>query len=515
MTLASHDKILILDFGSQYTQLIARRVREAHVYCEIHPYNIGIEKIRHIGAKGVILSGGPSYVTDGDAPTIDRGVFGLGVPVLGICYGMQLITHLLGGKVGKAKHREYGAARLTLDDTDDLFSGLSKEQDVWMSHGDRIEKTPKGFDVIAHTQNAPVAGIRNEDKTIFGIQFHPEVAHTPGGVKILENFLFKICRCAGDWTMRSFIQSSISAIREKVGSANVICGLSGGVDSSVTAMLVHEAVGDQLTCIFVDNGVLRLNEAETVMATYADHFHLKVIKVDAAEMFLSKLAGVTDPQKKRKIIGPAFVDVFIKEADKIPNVKFLAQGTLYPDVIESVSVRGGPSAVIKTHHNLELGELLHLDLIEPLRELFKDEVRAVGEEMGMPREMVWRHPFPGPGLAIRIIGEVTKERLNILRLSDAIILDELKKADQYQKVWQAFGVLLPVKSVGVMGDERTYENVLAIRAVTSKDAMTANWAELPYEVLGKMSNRIIGEVRGVNRVVYDVTSKPPGTIEWE
>ncbi|VAX21481.1 GMP synthase [glutamine-hydrolyzing], amidotransferase subunit / GMP synthase [glutamine-hydrolyzing], ATP pyrophosphatase subunit [hydrothermal vent metagenome] len=515
MTLASHDKILILDFGSQYTQLIARRVREAHVYCEIHPYNIGIEKIRSIGAKGIILSGGPCYVTDDDAPTIDKEAFGLGAPVLGICYGMQLITHLLGGKVGKAAHREYGAARLNLGDTGDLFFGLAKEQDVWMSHGDRIEKTPEGFDVIASTDNAPVAGIRNEAKTVFGIQFHPEVAHTPNGVKILENFLFKICGCAGDWTMRSFIQSSISSIREKVGEANVICGLSGGVDSSVTAMLVHEAIGDQLTCIFVDNGVLRLHEAETVMATYADHFHLKVIKVDASEMFLSKLAGVTDPQKKRKIIGPAFVDVFIKEADKIPDVKFLAQGTLYPDVIESVSVRGGPSAVIKTHHNLELGELLRLDLIEPLRELFKDEVRAVGEEMGMPREMVWRHPFPGPGLAIRIIGEVTKKRLDILRLADAIILDELKKTDQYKNVWQAFGVLLPVKSVGVMGDERTYENVLAIRAVTSKDAMTASWAELPYEVLGKMSNRIIGEVRGINRVVYDITSKPPGTIEWE
>jgi len=383
-----------------------------------------------------------------------------------------------------------------------------------MSHGDRIEKKPEGFTAIAKTPDAPVAGIAHKEKPLFGIQFHPEVAHTPNGSEILANFLFRICGCAGDWTMRSFIDASVESIREEVGNAHVICGLSGGVDSSVAAKLLHEAVGDQLTCIFVDNGLLRQGEADKVMATYADHFHIKVIKVDAADIFLSRLAGITDPQEKRKIIGPTFVDIFVEEAEKIPNVKFLAQGTLYPDVIESVSTRG-PSAVIKTHHNLELGDRLNMDLIEPLRELFKDEVRQLGEELGLPHEMVWRHPFPGPGLAIRVIGEVTEERLAVLRQADAIILDELKKTGWYDKVWQAFGVLLPVKSVGVMGDERTYENVLAVRAVTSRDAITADWAQIPYDILGKISNRIIGEVRGVNRVALDITSKPPGTIEWE
>ncbi len=510
----SHQKILILDFGSQYTQLIARRVREARVYCEIHPYNIPFDKIKSFGAKGIILSGSPSYVTADDAPMVDRKVFELGVPVLGICYGMQLMTHLLGGAVGKSAYREYGPARLACDVTTPLFTGLSAEQDVWMSHGDRIEKAPDGFTVIGNTSASPISAMAHKSKPWFGIQFHPEVAHTPNGSQMLENFVYGVCGCAGDWTMRSFIKESVDTIRVRVGKANVILALSGGVDSSVVAALLHEAIGDQLYCIFVDNGLLREGEGDKVMSTYAGHFHINVKKVDASDLFLSKLAGVTDPQEKRKIIGPAFVDVFVEEANKIPNVKFLAQGTLYPDVIESMSFKG-PSAVIKTHHNLALGDRLHLDLIEPLRELFKDEVRALGEELGMPREMVWRHPFPGPGLAIRVIGEVTRERLAVLRKADVIILDELKRAGSYDSVWQAFAVLLPVKSVGVMGDERTYENVVALRAVTSKDAMTADWAQLPYDLLGKISNRIIGEVRGVNRMVYDITTKPPGTIEWE
>ncbi|MBI5816023.1 MAG: glutamine-hydrolyzing GMP synthase [Nitrospinae bacterium] len=512
--MTQHEKILILDFGSQYTQLIARRVREARVYCEIQPCNVPFGKIKAFGARGIILSGSPFYVTAADAPMVDKNVYGLGVPVLGICYGMQLTTHLLGGKVGKSAYREYGPAKMSCDTANPLFAGLSAEQDVWMSHGDRIEKAPDGFTTIAQTQNSPVAAMRHKDKAIYGIQFHPEVAHTPNGSVMLENFVYNICGCKGDWTMRSFISGQVETIREKVGSANVICGLSGGVDSSVAARLIHEAIGDQLTCIFVDNGLLREGEADMVMNAYARHFQIKVVKVDASQLFLGKLAGVADPQAKRKIIGPAFVDVFVAEANKIPNVKFLAQGTLYPDVIESVSFRG-PSAVIKTHHNLELGELLHLDLIEPLRELFKDEVRALGEELGLPRDLVWRHPFPGPGLAIRVLGDVTEQKLSVLRKADTIILDELKKAGLYDSVWQAFGVFLPVKSVGVMGDERTYENVIAIRSVTSRDAMTADFAQIPFEVLGRMSNRIIGEVRGVNRVVYDVTTKPPGTIEWE
>ncbi len=514
MTTLSHEKILILDFGSQYTQLIARRVREQKVYCEIHPYNIGLDKIRAFGAQGIILSGGPANVADDDAPTIDPALFDLGVPVLGICYGMQLMTNLLGGRVSVASRREYGYAKMSVNGSCDLFHGLSGEQEVWMSHGDKIEAEPAGFVKVGKTVGSEFAAIENKKRKLYGIQFHPEVAHTPNGTEMLENFLFTICGLSGDWTMRSFIESSIESIRARVKDAHVICGLSGGVDSSVVAKLLHTAIGDQLTCIFVDNGLLRKGEADAVMSTYAEHLKMDVRMVDASELFLGKLKGVTDPQEKRKTIGPAFVDVFVDESAKLSDVKFLAQGTLYPDVIESVSFKG-PSAVIKTHHNLELGDRLHLDLIEPLRELFKDEVRVLGEELGLPHNLVWRHPFPGPGLAIRILGEVTAERLTVLREADAIILDELKKEGYYEKVWQAFGVLLPVKSVGVMGDERTYENVLAIRAVTSRDAMTADWANLPHEIVGKISSRIIGEVRGINRVVLDVTSKPPGTIEWE
>ncbi|MDH5509446.1 MAG: glutamine-hydrolyzing GMP synthase [Nitrospinota bacterium] len=509
-----HEKLLILDFGSQYTQLIARSTRELRVYGEIHPYNIGLDKIKEFAPKGIILSGGPANITDPDAPMAPKEIFDLGIPVLGICYGMQLMAHQLGGKVAKAPRREYGYARMEIDDKSDLFHGLTGGQDVWMSHGDRLEEAPPGFSGIGHTEGSTLAAMRHGEKPFFGIQFHPEVAHTPNGAAMLENFLFRVCGFAGDWTMRSFVESSLETIRARAGDAGVLMALSGGVDSSVAARLISQAIGDRLTCIFVDNGLLRQGEAEKVMSMYAGHFHMKVIKVDASELFLSRLAGVTDPQKKRKIIGPTFVEVFVKEAEKIPGVKFLAQGTLYPDVIESTHTKG-PSAVIKTHHNLELGDLLHLDLIEPLRELFKDEVRAVGEELGLPKSVVWRHPFPGPGLAIRVLGEVTVERLEILRRADTIFLEELTKAGWYDKVWQAFCVLLPVKSVGVMGDERTYENTLAVRAVNSRDAMTADWAQLPYELLGKISNRVVGEVRGINRVTYDITSKPPGTIEWE
>ena len=510
----NHETLLILDFGSQYTQLIARRAREMRVYSQVHPCSLPLEKIKSMKPRGIILSGGPANITDADAPTVDREIFELGVPVLGVCYGMQLMAHLLGGQVAKAARREYGYARMDCDTQSALFRGLSAQQDVWMSHGDRIEQLPPGFVGAGQTDGSTLAAMRHGDRPLFGIQFHPEVAHTPNGAAMLENYLFRVCGFEGDWTMRSFADTMLEQIKEQVGDAEVLLALSGGVDSSVAARLISEAIGPRLTCIFVDNGLLRNGEAEKVMAMYAGHFHMKVRMVDASELFLGKLQGVTDPQKKRKIIGPTFVDVFVDEAKKLPNVKFLAQGTLYPDVIESTHTKG-PSAVIKTHHNLELGEKLHLKLIEPLRELFKDEVRALGEELGLPKNVVWRHPFPGPGLAIRVLGEVTRERLELLRRADDIILEELSRAGWYDKVWQAFGVLLPVKSVGVMGDERTYENTLAIRAVTSRDAMTADWAQLPYDLLGRISNRVVGEVRGINRVTYDVTSKPPGTIEWE
>ncbi|MBI4653730.1 MAG: glutamine-hydrolyzing GMP synthase [Nitrospirae bacterium] len=528
------DKILVLDFGSQYTQLIARRIREHKVYSEIFPFNASIDKIKAFAPKGIILSGSPSSIYDKKALLPDKEIFSLGVPVLGICYGMQLMAHCLGGKVAKAVKREYGRAELMIDDDTNLLKGIAKRckmQDarckrlvtrhsslvtvVWMSHGDRIEKVPAGFKSIAHTDNSPIAAMADTGRNFFALQFHPEVVHTERGTDILRNLLFKICECKPTWTIKSFIDTAIEDIKGKVGNSGVVCAISGGVDSAVTSALIHKAIGKKLTCIFVDNGVLRTGEAKKVETTLKKNFHMNIICVDASERFLKKLKGITDPERKRKIIGNEFIRVFEENAKKLKNVRFLAQGTLYPDVIESVSFKG-PSATIKSHHNVGgLLKYMRLKLIEPLRELFKDEVRVLGRELGMPEEIINRHPFPGPGLAIRIIGEVTRQRCDILRKADAIVLEEIKKAGLYVELWQAFAVLLPVKTVGVMGDERTYENVIAVRAVKSVDGMTADWAKLPYDVMGNISNRIINEVRGVNRVVYDISSKPPSTIEWE
>ncbi len=510
------ERILILDFGSQYTQLIARRIRESHVYCEIHPFNIGMERIKAFGASGIVLSGGPSSVHDEGAPLADPGVFSLGVPVLGICYGMQLMAHQMEGAVEKADRREYGPAAIDLETASTLFQDVETENvRVWMSHGDRIIRLPPGFSVLARSENSPVAAMGDSRQHLYGVQFHPEVVHTPCGKTILENFLFRICHCRSTWTMKSFVESVTETLREKVGDDQVICALSGGVDSSVVAVLLHRAIGARLHCIFVNNGLLRRGEAESVQRIFKDHFELNLITLNATEVFLNRLEGVTDPEQKRKIIGNLFIELFEIEAKNLKGAKYLAQGTLYPDVIESVSFKG-PSATIKTHHNVGgLPERMNLELIEPLRELFKDEVRLVGRELGLPEHVIKRHPFPGPGLAIRMIGDITREKLEMLREADSILLEEIEASGWYDHVWQAFAVLLPVRSVGVMGDERTYEEVIAVRAVESVDAMTADWARLPYEVLQRISNRIINEVKGVNRVVYDISSKPPSTIEWE
>ncbi|MDD9969623.1 MAG: glutamine-hydrolyzing GMP synthase [Myxococcales bacterium] len=509
--------VLILDFGSQYTQLIARRVREQHVYCEIHPCTLSLARVREMAPAAIILSGGPASTLGLEAPSVEREVFDLGVPILGICYGMQLFCRLLGGDVEQSDAREFGPATLVVDEPTGPLAGLSAgaETQVWMSHGDRVNAVPPGFKVTAHSSDCPFAAVAHVGRRIYGVQYHPEVVHTELGDEMLGAFLFEVAGLQANWTSHSFIEETVSHVRAQVGDGRVVCGLSGGVDSSVAAVLVSHAVGDQLTCIFVDNGLLRKNEAVQVVQMVRDNLRLNLVHVDASERFLSALVGVTDPEEKRKTIGRIFIDVFEEEAAKLGQVDFLVQGTLYPDVIESVSFKG-PSAVIKTHHNVGgLPERMKLRLIEPLRELFKDEVRAVGEEMAIPRRVLYRQPFPGPGLAIRCLGEVTAEKLAILREADAVFLEEVRAGGLYESLWQSFCVVLPVRTVGVMGDDRTYEYVVALRAVSSRDAMTADWARLPYDLLARVSSRIINEVRGCNRVVYDISSKPPATIEWE
>jgi GMP synthase (glutamine-hydrolysing) len=511
----THQTILVLDFGSQYTQLIARRLRELSVYSEIVPFHTPVEEIRRRKPAGIILSGGPRSVSEAGAPRPAAEVWSVGVPTLGICYGMQLMTDTFGGAVEPAAQREFGHAVVeSLSDSFPLFAGVTTPLKVWASHGDFVAAAPPGFEVVATSVNAPVAAMQDQSRGYYALLFHPEVVHTDQGAAILRNFAMNVCGCRGDWTMAGFVEESVARIRSQVGEGRVVCGLSGGVDSTVAAMLLHRAIGDRLTCIFVDNGLLRHNEAAQVRSRF-ERLKLPLDFVDAADLFLTRLEGVTDPEKKRKIIGATFIDVFEARANEIGHFEFLAQGTLYPDVIESVSVFG-PSVVIKSHHNVGgLPERMKFKLVEPLRELFKDEVRAVGTAMGLEDEFVWRQPFPGPGLAVRLLGPLTRERLDLLRAADVIVVDEIRRAGWYRKVWQSFAVLLPVQSVGVMGDERTYEYTVAIRAVESRDGMTADWARLPHEVLAAMSSRIVNEVRGINRVVYDVSSKPPSTIEWE
>lgn len=505
--------IVILDFGGQYSQLIARRVRECHVYCEVLPYNTNLERVKELEPRGIIFSGGPSSIYSEDAPQCDSTIFELEIPILGICYGHQLIAYLLGGEVKKFQTPEYGRTELYVSTDSDLFNKIPEQTFCWMSHGDWIEKLPVGFAAIARTKSTDVAAMENQERKIYGLQFHPEVKHTDLGKEMLKNFLFKICGCQPSWTMESFIETTINEVREKVGNGKVLCALSGGVDSSVAAVLVHEAVGDKLTCVFVNHGLLRKGEAEQVIQTFREQFKINLIYVDAKERFLKKLQGVADPEQKRKIIGGEFIRVFEEEAAKLGKIDFLVQGTVYPDVIESGA---GNTAVIKSHHNVGgLPEDMKFELIEPLRDLFKDEVREVGTELGLSEEIVWRQPFPGPGLAIRVIGAVDEEQLSILREADAIAREEIRNANLHREVWQYFIVLTPLKTVGVMGNERTYDYVAALRAVTSEDGMTADWVRLPYEVLERISNRIVNEVKGISRLVYDITPKPPGTIEWE